>query len=147
MSGCLRVTNRESEADMLEPIEIEMEIPVRRRTVQERIRLGKKNEGCRAQGENAAEPANLQSSRRKVRDPKAKTEHRPQASPERATKRAPRVKHLAIARKPSTCSIRGFGSRDHMALSRSIACSADPASWPTCSRRTAKTVSPLRPAR
>ena len=66
MSGRPRMTNRESEAGIHEPIGTERETPVRRRTVQERIRLGKKNEGCRAQEENAVQPANLRESPRKV---------------------------------------------------------------------------------
>src|SRR5262249_11262320 len=111
MSGCLRVMNRESEADMLEPIGTERETPVRRRRVQERIRLGRKNEGCRVPGENAAEPANLRESPRKIGEPKVKAKRPRQTVQAHAMKRELRAERSATARTPSTCSSRGFGSR------------------------------------
>ena len=51
-----------------------------------------------------------------------------------------------IARKPSICSSRESGSTGHRAWNRSTACFADPWSWRTYSRRTAKAGSRRPPA-
>src|SRR5262249_54524707 len=69
----------------------ERETPARRRTVQERIRSGKKNAGCRAQEGNVVEPPKRRTSPRKIGESKAKAKRPQQTSPVHATKCEPRV--------------------------------------------------------
>lgn len=119
---------------------------MRRRTVQERIRSGKKNGGCRAQEENAGEPSKRKGPPRKIEEFEEKARHPQQTAPAHATKRERWAKRLATEKRPSTCSSRDAGSTGRTAWNRSTACSADPVPWPTYSRRTVRTVSPPRPA-
>ena len=120
--------------------------PVRRRTVQKRIRSGRTNEGCRAQEENVGGLPNLRALPRKAAEREAKAKHRQQITQAHARRHETRVERSETAKKPSTCSSRGFGSIDHTTWNHNTAYSADLASSQSCSWRTATAVSPPRPA-
>src|SRR4030095_3574713 len=75
---------------------------------------------------------------RRIGEPKAKAKRPRQTSLVREAKREPRAIRLVTAKKPSTCSARGFGSRGRKASNRSTACSAGPGSGSHAARELQK---------
>src|SRR5215469_3050351 len=109
-------------------IETEKETRVRCRTVQERIRLGTRNEGCRGREGNVAEPGIRREPPQKIRRLVAKASYRPRASLGDGASHGRRAIRWEIVTKPSTCSSHDSDSTDHRASNHSTACSADPGS-------------------
>jgi hypothetical protein len=114
---------------------------VHSRKVQERIRLGGRNEACTVREANAREPRIQREAVRKAPRPAVSARYPPHPLLVDAVSPEPREAHSETARKPSICSSRESGSTGHRAWRRSTACSAGPASSRTYSPQIASPTS------